>query len=281
MRLANLDGRAVLLDGDTLYDVASHGLSSDPMAVVSQLDRLAALPLGNPVAQRGEVTLGPPVPRPSKVFAIGLNYPDHTAEGGFEAPTHPLVFTKFPSCIVGPTADIAMRSDRCDYEGELVVVIGREARDLAPDDALSHVAGFTVGQDVSDRRTQFAAKPAHFALGKSFDTFGPTGPVLVTPDEVSLPDLRIRTWVNDVERQNDVVASMLFDVPTIVAYLSRVTTLIPGDLIFTGTPEGIGAIHRRYLADGDVVRTTIDGIGSLVNRCFRSADHGLADLVRQ
>ncbi len=278
----------MLVRGSDLHDVAVASrdtLPADPMAVLDRLDTVrdleASLGKRPPEARLDEVTLGPPVPRPSKVFAIGLNYPDHAVEGGFEVPAHPLVFTKFPSCIVGPTADVAMRSDRCDYEGELVVVIGRPGKDLEPSEALAHVAGFMVGQDISDRRTQFAAKPAHFALGKSFDTFGPTGPVLVTPDEVRLPELRIRTWVGEVERQNDVVANMFFDVPTLVAYLSRVTRLVPGDLVFTGTPEGIGAVHRRYLGDGDVVTTTIEGIGTLVNRCVRAPDHGLADLVRR
>lgn len=276
----------MLVRGNELFDVAraSGGtLAAEPGALVGQLDAVRELSLEDrsPDARLDEVTLGPPVPRPAKVFAIGLNYPDHASEGGFEVPEHPLVFTKFPSCIVGPTADVRMRSDRCDYEGELVVVIGKTAKDLDRESAVAHVAGFTVGQDVSDRRAQFAARPAHFALGKSFDTFGPTGPVLVTPDEVTLPELQIRTEVNDVERQNDLVGNMIFDVPTLVAYLSRVTTLQPGDLVFTGTPEGIGAVKRRYLVDGDVVRTTIPGIGTLSNRCVRVEDHGLADLVRR
>jgi len=272
VRLANHDGRARLVVGDLLYDPRDLGLTDDPGALVGRLDALAAARVDgvSPVARLHEVTLGPPVPRPAKVFAFGLNYPAHAAEAELEVPEHPVVFTKFPSCIVGPTADVALRSDRCDYEGELVVVIGRRARDLDRTSAMVHVAGFMVGQDVSDRRTQFAAKPVHFALGKSFDTFGPTGPWLVTPDGVDLPTLRLRTFVNDVERQNDVVGSMIFDVPTLVAYLSRVTTLEPGDLVFTGTPEGVGAIHRRYLADGDVVLPGHPGRQVLVEQ---QADH--------
>jgi len=292
MRLANHDGRAALVVDDQLYDLATiRGGDSDPMAAVGDLDALREVSVEGraPIGALDELRLGPPVPRPSKVFAIGLNYRAHAEEAGFsgtrgsperrEGPVHPVVFTKFPSCIVGPRADVAMRSDRCDYEGELVAVIGRRARDRTPADAMACVAGFMVGQDISDRRTQFGARPAHFALGKSFDTFGPTGPVLVTPDELSRTELRLQTWVNGVERQNDLVANMILDVPTLVAYLSRVTTLEPGDLIFTGTPEGVGGVHRRYLVDGDVVRTSIEGIGTLVNRCVRTDDHGLADLV--
>lgn len=285
-RLANHAGRAALLVGTDLYDVAtiSKGdVPSDPMAALAYPERLSELAaVARPHAPRASLasaTLGPPVPRPAKVFAIGLNYRAHANEAEMTLPAHPLVFTKFPSCLVGPTAEVRLRSDRCDYEGELVVVIGRGGRDIAKAEAMAHVLGFMVGQDFSDRRTQFASEPPHFALGKSFDTFGPTGPVLVSRDAVTHDALQIRVWVNDEERQNDMTSNLIFDVPTLVAYLSRVTTLATGDLIFTGTPEGIGAMQRRYLADNDVVRTTIEGLGTLVNRCVRVGDHGLADLV--
>ncbi|MEN0068009.1 MAG: fumarylacetoacetate hydrolase family protein [Myxococcota bacterium] len=285
-RLGNLEGRAVLVDGADLYDVAScsdGALPADPVAALARAPELSQLAQRleerSAVAQLMEVELGPPVPRPAKIFAIGLNYRAHAEEGDFEVPKHPLVFTKFPTCITGPNSDVAMRSDRCDYEGELVVVIGEPAKDLTKAEALAAVAGFTVGQDISDRRTQFAAKPVHFALGKSFDTFGPIGPVVASPDLVRLDTARLETWINDEARQSDVLGSMLFDVPTLVAYLSRVTSLEPGDLIFTGTPEGVGALKRQYLSDGDVVRTTIEGIGTIRNRCVRVQDHGLGDLV--
>lgn len=284
MRLANLAGRAALVVGADVYDLAtaSEGtLPPDPMDTLGHLDAMGRLDLTGrpPTTSLDAAPLGPPVPEPRQVFAVGLNYRAHAAEAEMEVPRYPLVFTKFPSCITGPFADVHLRSDRCDYEGELVVVIGRTAKDLDPGHALAHVAGFMVGQDISDRRTQFSSKPPQFALGKSFDTFGPTGPVLVTPDEVQLDALRLRTWINDEERQNDVVSSMMFAVPTLVAYLSRVTTLHPGDLVFTGTPEGVGAMDRRYLADGDVVRTSIDGLGTIENRCVRVEDHGLAEVV--
>jgi 2-keto-4-pentenoate hydratase/2-oxohepta-3-ene-1,7-dioic acid hydratase in catechol pathway len=280
-RLANVAGRAVLVDGERYFDVgelSGGALPSDPMAALAQPVRLhelhATLADRSPTGRLGDVVLGPPVPQPQKSFAVGLNYLDHAAEGAMEVPANPLVFTKFPSCLVGPTADVELRTDFCDYEGELVVVIGPGGKDIAPADAWSHVAGLMVGQDISDRVVQFAAKPPHFDLGKSFDTFGPTGPVLVSTDLAGDPaELRIVTSVNGDERQNDKVASMVFDVPTLIGYLSQITTLVTGDLIFTGTPAGIGATQSKFLVDGDVITTTIEGIGTLANRCRRVSDH--------
>jgi 2,4-didehydro-3-deoxy-L-rhamnonate hydrolase len=280
-RLANVDGRSALVDGDHYFDLetASAGaLPSDPMRALAHGTELAALAATlagrTPTGAVADVVLGPPVPRPQKSFGIGLNYLDHAAEGSMDVPTNPLVFTKFPSCLTGPHADVAMRSDHCDYEGELVVVIGDGGKDIPADRAWEHVLGVMVGQDISDRRAQFAAKPPHFDLGKSFDTFGPTGPTLVSLGAIGDPrDLRIVTSVNGETRQDDTVAAMVFDVPTLIAYLSQITTLVTGDLIFTGTPAGIGAARGRFLVDGDVITTTIAGIGSLVNRCVRVSDH--------
>lgn len=282
-RLATIDGRATLVEGDGYHDLEALSggtLSPDPMAALAAGDRLHDLADGldghRPTGHLADVTLGPPVPRPQKCFGIGLNYRSHAAETAATPPTVPLVFTKFPSCLVGPTADVVLRSDGCDYEGELVVVIGPGGRDIDVDRAWDHVVGLTVGQDISDRPVQRATTPAQFNLGKSFDTFGPTGPVVVSPDAVVDPDdLAITTLVNGEQRQHDTTASMIFDVPTLVAYLSRVTTLAPGDLIFTGTPAGVGMADGRYLGDGDVITTTIDGIGALTNRCVRGPDHGV------
>ncbi len=190
-----------------------------------------------------------------------------------EVPDNPLVFTKFPSCLVGPTAEVEMRSDAVDYEGELVVVVGRGGKDIEPTEAWEHVVGLTVGQDISDRAVQFAAQPPHFDLGKSFDTFGPIGPVMVSPASVDRDRLRIVTEVNGDVRQDGTTDQMIFDVATLVSYLSRVTTLTTGDLIFTGTPDGIGAAQGKFLADGDVLTTRIEGIGTLTNRCVRITDH--------
>jgi len=278
--LANASGRAALVADGHCHDletVSGGELGSDPMVALAAPDRLVALTID--LERRGPGTaidaarLGPPVPSPRNVFAIGLNYQAHADEGSMEVPDNPLVFTKFPSCLVGPTADVEMRSDAVDYEGELVVVIGQGGKDIEPAHAWGHVVGLMVGQDISDRAVQFAAKPAHFDLGKSFDTFGPIGPVMVSPDSVERDRLRIVTEVNGEVRQDGTTDQLIFDIPTLVSYLSRVTTLSTGDLIFTGTPDGIGAAQGKFLVDGDVVTTRIDGIGTLSNRCVRTTDH--------
>jgi 2-keto-4-pentenoate hydratase/2-oxohepta-3-ene-1,7-dioic acid hydratase in catechol pathway len=279
-RLANVDGRAVLVHGRHYTDIATHSsgvLGSDPMEALTRPDLLAdmaaALDDSSVTGSLADVTLGPPVPRPQKVFGVGLNYLAHAAEGGRDAPDSPLVFTKFPSCLVGPTADVEIRSDGCDYEGELVVVIGRGGRDIAITDAWSHVVGVTIGQDISDRPAQYAATPPHFDLGKSFDTFGPIGPVVVSTDELPYRDaLRIVCAINGEVRQDGNTSDLIFDVPMLVSFLSSITTLVTGDLIFTGTPEGVGAAQGKYLADGDVITTTIDGIGTMSNRVRRISD---------
>jgi 2-keto-4-pentenoate hydratase/2-oxohepta-3-ene-1,7-dioic acid hydratase in catechol pathway len=220
------------------------------------------------------VALDAPVPRPQKSFGIGLNYADHAAEGSMDVPANPLVFTKFPSCLVGPNANVELRSDFCDYEGELVVVIGKGGKDIPKESAWQHVVGVTIGEDISDRKAQFASKPPHFDLGKSFDTFGPIGPVLVSTDEIGDPGaLRIVTTVNGEEQQNDTVSNLIFDIPTLINYLSQITTLVTGDLIFTGTPSGIGAARGVFLRDGDVIVTTIEGIGVMTNHCVRISNH--------
>ena len=285
-RLANVDGRAVLIVGDAYYDVAelSGGdVPSDPTGALGHPDRLseldAALAAGadpsEPSGSVADVELGPPVTRPEKVFGIGLNYLDHAKEGSREPPSKPLVFTKFSSCIVGPTADIELRSDGVDYEGELVVVIGPGGKDISSDDAWSHVVGLTVGQDVSDRPVQFASKPPHFDLGKSFDTYGPIGPVVVSTDLFENPaDLELTCTVDGEVRQHERTSELIFDVPSLISYISRVTTLKTGDLIFTGTPAGVGFAQGKLLEDGAVVETTIEGIGTIRNVCRRVSDHG-------
>ena len=198
--LANIDGRAALVAGDQWYDLEALSAGEagpDPMAALGAPDRLSALTRvldqHDPGGVLDPARLVPPVPRPRNVFAIGLNYQAHADEGSMEVPDNPLVFTKFSSCLVGPTADVEMRSDAVDYEGELVAVIGPGGKDIEPADAWDHVVGLMVGQDLSDRAVQFAAKPPHFDLGKSFDTFGPVGPVMVSPDSVDRDRLRIVT----------------------------------------------------------------------------------------
>jgi 2-keto-4-pentenoate hydratase/2-oxohepta-3-ene-1,7-dioic acid hydratase in catechol pathway len=274
-RLATVDERAALVDDSSYYDLATvtvGELGPDPVqaiasgAVLHELaDRLTAL---EPTGALADVTLGPPVPRPRDSFAIGLNYRSHVAEADMEVPEVPLVFTKFPSCIVGPTADIELRSATADYEAELVVVIGTAGRDIDAGQAWDHVAGLTVGQDISDRALQFAAEPPHFDLGKSRDTYGPIGPWLVSPDLLDDPNaLAITCDVNGDRRQDATTAQLIFDVPALIAYISSIVTLAPGDLIFTGAPDGVGATQGLFLQPGDVVTTTIEGLGTMVNRC--------------
>ena len=279
-RLANVGGRGALVDGDHYYDLeglADGALSPDPMAALTTPDLLAELASGlggrQPTGLLTGATLGPPVPRPRNSYGVGLNYRSHAEEASMEIPDVPLVFTKFPSCITGPFDEVRLRSDRCDYEGELVVVVGPGGADIDPADAWDHVVGLTVGQDVSDRHAQFMTQPPQFNLGKSFDTFGPIGPVVVSPDCSDDPDdLALTTHVNGEARQDDRTSNMVFPVADLVAFLSRITTLATGDIIFTGTPDGIGAAQGLFLADGDVITTTIDGIGTMTNACVRVAD---------
>lgn len=283
MRLALLDGRAVLLTGaarNRVVDVARRSggrFPSEPMALLADWEAVQAWAAGLPAdaadAPLDPDALGPCVPAPRKVFAIGLNYRDHAAEAGLDVPSQPMVFTKFPSCLAGPRADVVLTGERVDWEAELVVVVGRGGRRIAPERAREHVAGYCVGQDVSDRRAQFADKPAQFSLGKSADGYGPIGPAVVTLDEVAATadpdDLAITCDVSGERMQDGRTRDMIFPVPELLAFLSRHLTLEPGDLVFTGTPAGVGSLRkdRRYLAPGDVVSTEIESLGSLRNAC--------------
>jgi 2-keto-4-pentenoate hydratase/2-oxohepta-3-ene-1,7-dioic acid hydratase in catechol pathway len=279
-RLATIDAQPALVDAEggwhSLVGVGgdlAHLSVNELLARSAELHAVSAALVPARADGRFDEALdagrvGPPVPQPRAVFGVGLNYSTHAAESGMELPSTPLVFNKFPTCIVGPRADVALNCDAGDYEVELVVAIGTGGRDIAPGDAWVHVAGVTIGQDISDRALQFATKPPQFDLGKSRDTFGPIGPVLVSVD--CLPDrsdLALTCAINGEQRQSDRTSHMIFDVPALVSYLSRILTLRPGDLIFTGTPEGVGATTRSFLVPGDVITSTIEGIGTLVNRC--------------
>ena len=275
MLVANLRDRLSLVHDGRAVDVAraSDGrFASDPQAVYEDWDAFVAWASGLGDAH-GEpydpAALAAPVPRPRQVFALGLNYAMHAEEAGLDLPPMPLTFTKFPSCIVGPGATVDVATDRVDWEVELVAVIGRRAHRVAAEDAWDTVAGVTVGQDLSARDVQMLGSPPQFSLGKSFPGFGPTGPWLVTPD--ALPDrddLAIGCSVNGEPQQDDRTSSMLFSIPETIARLSAVCTLLPGDLIFTGTPAGVGnrMDPPRYLRAGDELVSTIEGIGSIVTR---------------
>jgi 2-keto-4-pentenoate hydratase/2-oxohepta-3-ene-1,7-dioic acid hydratase in catechol pathway len=208
-----------------------------------------------------------PVPRPPKALGIGLNYRDHAAESGQELPKHPVVFAKMPTCIIGPGTPIHRPhvSAAVDWEGELCVAIGARGRHIAAADAPQYVAGYMNGNDVSVRDWQFHSPT--WMIGKSFDTHGPTGPWLVTPDEVDPANLDIRTFVNGQLMQESNTHQLIFGVREIIEYLSTSFTLEPGDIIFTGTPAGVGVARRPplFLKDGDVVRVEIEGLGVLEN----------------
>ena len=273
-RLTTMNDRAALLANDGVYDLERHSksrFSPDPMEAIArhgELHQIAAALNGTPDAPLASARLGLCVPRPRKVFAIGLNYRSHAEEAGMEIPQAPLVFAKFPNCLVGPTSDVVVHGPTTDWEAELVVVIGVRARAIAAADAWKAIAGLTCGQDISERMMQFAAKPPHFDLAKSYDTYGPIGPAVVSVDQLSDPsDLAITCDVNGQRRQEARTSDLIFGIPELVAYISAVCTLEPGDLIFTGTPAGIGATSGTFLKPGDTITTTIEGIGSIVNRC--------------
>jgi 2-keto-4-pentenoate hydratase/2-oxohepta-3-ene-1,7-dioic acid hydratase in catechol pathway len=224
---------------------------------------------GTPLDQ---VELLGPVPRPGKVVAIGRNYADHTLEeSGDPPPAEPLIFAKWPSSVVGPGAEIVWDpglTTQVDYEAELAVVIGRRTRNVSTADALGVVLGYTCLNDVSARDLQFG--DGQWVRGKSLDTFCPTGPVLVTSDELGDPaDLAISCTVNGERLQSARTSDMFFDVAAIISHCSRAFTLEPGDVIATGTPGGVGVFRNppRFLADGDVVVVSIERIGELVNTC--------------
>jgi 2-keto-4-pentenoate hydratase/2-oxohepta-3-ene-1,7-dioic acid hydratase in catechol pathway len=286
-RLANVDGRAALVSGEAYYDlekISRGNFSQDPMQALEALTELSALgaQLDNfePSGQLADVELGPPVPAPKNCYAVGLNYRNHAEESNMAVPPVPMVFTKHTSCISGPTADIEMRSDYVDYEAELVAVIGKPGKDIAKENALQHIAGLCVGQDISDRPMQFSAAPPQFNLGKSFDTFGPIGPVLTSLESLQdYQSMEIQCDVSGELRQKDNVSDLIFDIPYLIAYLSEIVTLKTGDIIFTGTPAGVGVLDGKYLRDGDMLTTSIEGLGTLRNRCVRIADHSRADIV--
>jgi 2,4-diketo-3-deoxy-L-fuconate hydrolase len=279
MKFANLAGRAAVITEAGAVDLerASGGrFPADPQAAFSDWAAIRAWAAGlrDPQATPfDEHLLAAPAPRPAQVFGIGLNYRAHAAEAGLPVPGFPAVFTKFPTCITGPRADVALPSAKVDWEVELVVVIGLEARRVSESDGWRYVAGLAVGQDVSERVVQFAGG-GQFSLGKSFPGFGPMGPWLVTPDEVpDAGDLELRCSVNGELMQRGRTSDMVFPVPRLIAELSAILPLLPGDVVFTGTPAGIGATRTppRFLAPGDVIESTIEHVGTLRNRCVAAA----------
>ncbi|MDE0653409.1 MAG: fumarylacetoacetate hydrolase family protein [bacterium] len=276
MRMAAINHRAVGLAGDRAWDIAEASggaFGPDPMQVLGNWDAFGAWAAGNApdggdAYSAGELTC--PVPRPPQAFGIGLNYADHAGESGMEVPDDPLVFTKFPSCVAAPNCDIPLVPGNCDWEVELVVVIGRAGRNIAAADVADHIAGFTVGQDVSERIGQFAGGFPQFNLGKSHRNFAPVGPAVVTLDELDNPwDLRLTCSINGVMMQDARTTYLINDIPRLVTYLSSICELLPGDIIFTGTPSGVGMgmDPPQFLEPGDLIVSTVEGLGEITNRC--------------
>lgn len=283
MRFVNADGRAALLVDGLVYDLAelSGGqIPGTPMEVVVDhwdaalvVHQTGAFGGGRPV---DDVHLGPPVPHPHSVFAIGMNYRKHAQEAGLDVRPIPAVFTKFPSSLTGPCDPVVLPAGEgtTDWEAELAFVVGRRGRNVTARDALDSLRGFTIAQDISERFVQMAAS-YQFSLGKSFDTFCPMGPAIVTLDELEHPDaLRITCRLNGEVVQDDTTADMIVDVAHLVELLSSVMTLSPGDVCLTGTPSGVGFGRTPpvYLRPGDVLETTIEGLGTMRNPCVAEAD---------
>lgn len=274
MKLANHRGRAVLLVEDGVVDIAiaSEGAFGSGMhAVLNKWDSFCdwvarAQPLAATAALAPE-ELGPVVPAPGQVLAVGLNYRLHAEESGLPLPEVPLVFTKFASSVASPIGELELPTDEVDWEVEVTVVIGREARRVAKSEAWDYVAGITGAQDYSARDVQMAggAKP-QFSLGKSFEGFMPLGPLLVTPDEFEDRDaIALECRINGEVLQSSATSDLVFDIATLVSYLSHIVTLRPGDVILTGTPSGVGLGFDppRFLKPGDEIVTTVESVGEL------------------
>jgi 2-keto-4-pentenoate hydratase/2-oxohepta-3-ene-1,7-dioic acid hydratase in catechol pathway len=275
MRIANVGGRAKLVIGeDQALDVeaATGGRFGptpqslfDDWAAFAQFLADKGAPEGRPEPFSPD-RAGPPSPAPRQVFAVALNYRDHAAESGFKPPDTPLFFTKFVSAFSGPVTEVGLPDGKVDWETELVAVVGRVARRVDRADGWAHVAGVTVGQDLSERVLQRAGPAPQYSLGKSHAGFAPQGPFLITPDQLADPDdLAIGCEVNGTAMQSARTSDMIFPVPALVSYLSHVVTLLPGDVIFTGTPPGVGMGRdpQVFLQPGDRLVSHIEGIGEL------------------
>jgi 2,4-diketo-3-deoxy-L-fuconate hydrolase len=259
----------VVLHGDSYFDISMiapdiSGEFLESGGIERVADALAAGTLPE-IAGAALRRIGAPIARPSAVICIGMNYAAHAAESGSAPPTSPILFLKTPNTVVGPADDVAIprNSTKTDWEVELGVVIGTRSSYLdSPADSLSHIAGFVTTNDVSEREFQIELSGGQWSKGKSAPGFSPTGPWLVTPDEVDYRKLRLRSWVNGDPRQDSTTADLIFDVDYLVWYLSQFLTLEPGDLIMTGTPAGVALSGRfPYLRAGDVCEVEIEGLG--------------------
>jgi 2-keto-4-pentenoate hydratase/2-oxohepta-3-ene-1,7-dioic acid hydratase in catechol pathway len=274
----DLGPRAALAQGDRLIDLHATD-SSFPTSLRELLERgPAVMRMVTALADQpharayltAEVKLLPPIPDPRKIVCLGLNYADHAKESGVQVPREPIIFSKYATALIGPEEPIVLPaiSQEVDYEAELVVVIGKRGRNIPVDQAGRHIAGYTIGNDVSARDWQLKKDGKQWMAGKTFDTFAPTGPHLVTADEIGDPHrLTIRLRLNGRTMQESNTNQLIFKAGPIVAHLSKVFTLEPGDLIFTGTPSGVGFSRTPpvFLKAGDVVEVEIEDLGILRN----------------
>jgi 2,4-diketo-3-deoxy-L-fuconate hydrolase len=280
LRLGSLNGRAQIVVADTddiarVVDIekASNGaFSPDPMMAYAHWSALRdfASTISDTGTEVAVSTLDSPVPRPRQLFAVGLNYRQHAIEFGLDIPPSPLVFTKFPSSIGAPNANVPLTNDNTDWEVELVLVVGSGGRSISEGDAWNHIAGICVGQDISNRIEQFTTNPPQFCLGKSFENHTVFGPWVVDAQAISNKDgLHISCTVNDREVQSSNTSDLIFSAPEIVHYLSHIVELYPGDIIYTGTPNGIGNSRTppEFLKKGDVIVSRLENVGAIINKC--------------
>ncbi|WP_425861873.1 fumarylacetoacetate hydrolase family protein [Arthrobacter sp. TWP1-1] len=276
MRIANHNERAVLLSSDEagvdVHTASAGRFGPDLPSIYGNWDDFTAwaraLPGNADDVEIDRSLLGSPSPAPRQIFAIGLNYSAHAKESGFEEPEHlPPVFTKYVSALTGPDTTVELpKGGNTDWEVELVVIVGKVASNVATTDAWAHVAGLSVGQDISERVSQLRGPAPQFGLGKSFPGFAPVGPWLVTPDEFSNPDdLELGCSLDGEELQKGRTSELIFSIPELIHGLSETVTLLPGDIIFTGTPAGVGLgrTPQRFIQSGETLVSHIEGIGEI------------------
>jgi len=277
MRFAHRAGRAFVMKGDDsgwdLEKESSGRFSPDPMQMWARHEEIREW-LGGVDASTAEAVraedLDAPVPVPPAIIAIGLNYAEHARETGFEPPTElPPIFAKFPSSIMGAHGDVVLPDGKVDWEVEVVAVVGSQMHHVAEEDVFAHLAGLTIGQDLSERARQFSGPAPQFGLAKSFPGFAPIGPWVVSLDEFDDPnDIRLGCSIDGEVVQSGTTAGLIFSISRSIAELSKVLVLRPGDLVFTGTPDGVGMGLQppRFLQRGEVLETWVEGIGRMSHR---------------
>ena len=267
--LANKEKPGIELSNGTRIDVSAFGEDYNEFFFgsngIKRLTEWLSVNKSNCPIIGEEIRLGPPIDRPSKIVCVGLNYAKHAKESGMEVPTEPVLFFKASSAIVGPNDDVILpkKSEKSDWEVELAIIIGDKASYVKESEAMDHVAGYVIHNDISEREYQLE-RSGQWVKGKSCDTFAPMGPFMVTTDEIDDPhNLRLWLKLNGETMQDSNTSDLIFGIPKLVSYISTYMTLLPGDVISTGTPFGVGLglDPQKYLKDGDVMELGIDGLG--------------------